>query len=145
VSAEKVMFALNIEDEWPPVGAEGVWCERINGNYKLINIPFFIPDLAFGDIFSAKSDDVNHQVFQFEVIEESGHSVVWVMNNENISMDLFIDMIKKLGCKLEEFPKFSIFAIDIPPEVNVIELDTLIGIYEKLGVAFAFPAWRHGD
>ncbi len=70
---EKLLFALDVNDGWPPVGAEGVWCERVDGNYKLVNTPFFIPNLALGDIFSAIPDEVNDHVFEFEVLKESGH------------------------------------------------------------------------
>ena len=51
---EKVLFALDFEDgdDWPPVASEGVWCERVGAEYRLLNAPFFIKDLAVGDVFS---------------------------------------------------------------------------------------------
>jgi len=37
---EKVLFALDIDDGWPPVATEAVWCERVDDNYRLLNAPF---------------------------------------------------------------------------------------------------------
>jgi hypothetical protein len=60
---EKVLFALEVEDGWPPVGTEGVWCERVEGNYKLKNVPFFIPGLSVDDTFKAEPDAVNDHIY----------------------------------------------------------------------------------
>lgn len=66
------------------MGAEGVWCERVDGNYRLANTPFFIPNLVFVDIFSAIPDEVNNHVFEFDVLKGSVHSLIWAMNNKGI-------------------------------------------------------------
>ncbi|MBB1280134.1 DUF4265 domain-containing protein [Pseudoalteromonas sp. SR41-1] len=117
----------------------------MNGNYKLVNSPFFIPNLAFGDIFSATPDKVNDHIFEFDVIEESGHSVIWVMNNDDVDISFFVDMLKRLGCKIETLNQFSLMTIDVPPEIDTIALDPLLDMHEEQGLAYAFPVWRHGD
>ncbi|MCQ8847684.1 DUF4265 domain-containing protein [Alteromonas stellipolaris] len=145
VSIEKVIFALDIENGWPPVSAEGAWCERVNGNYKLVNAPFFIPDLAYGDIFSATPDEVNQHIFEFEIMEESGHSVIWVMNNKDIDTTFFVDMLKRIGCKVETLNQFSLMSVDVPPELDLDALDPLLDLHEEKGLEYAFPVWRHGE
>lgn len=139
---EKVLFALDIEDGWPPVATEGVWCEKFGENYQLKNVPFFIPDIAAEDIFHAVPDSVNDHVFEFKIIEESGHSVIWLMNNINLDITEFVDKIKELGCSYEGFPQYSLAAIDAPPEVDVDELNEAIDKFEEKGIDFAFPVWR---
>jgi hypothetical protein len=145
VSAEKIMFALDIENGWPPLGGEGVWCERLKENYKLVNAPFFIPDLACGDIFSATPDEVNEHKFEFEIIEKSGHSVIWVMNNDDIDTTFFTDMLKSLGCKVETLNQYSLMSIDVALGLDLDVLDQLLDSHEEQGLEYAFPVWRYGD
>ena len=138
------MFALDIEDGWPPVGSEGVWCERVDKNYRMKNSPFSIPGIAFNDIFAAEIDSVNEHIFGFEIIKESGHSVVWLMNNNDLDISEFRKKIIDLGCSFEGFPKFSLGSIDIPHTVDGESFERLVDEYEEKGIDFAFPVWRHG-
>ncbi|WP_066963058.1 DUF4265 domain-containing protein [Microbulbifer sp. Q7] len=139
---EKVLFALEVEDGWPPVGTEGVWCEKVGENYQLKNVPFFIAGIAAEDIFHAIPDQVNDHIFEFEIVEESGHSVIWLMNNIDLEITEFVDIVKALGCSYEGFPQYSLAAIDAPPEVDVDQLNEVIDKFEEKGIDFAFPVWR---
>jgi len=139
------MFALDVEDDWPPVASEGAWCERIGEYYKFKNVPFFISGLAFNDIFSAEPDPVNEHVFDFEIIESSGHSVVWLMNNDELDISEFREKIIKLGCSFEGFPKFDLGAIDVPPDTDFETFQELVDEYEEKGLFFAFPVWRTNE
>ncbi|MBC3873586.1 DUF4265 domain-containing protein [Undibacterium flavidum] len=139
---EKILFGLDIENDWPPVETEGVWCERLDGNYRLENTPFFIEGLAFGDIFSAVPDVVNGQIFEFDVIEESGHSVVWMLNNDRLDITKFSEEIESLNCRIEGLPNFSHYSIDVPPTINLEAFDMIISHWEAQGLHFAYPTWR---
>jgi len=140
---EKVLFALDIDDGWPPVSSEGVWCEREGRDYKLVNAPFFIKGLAYGDIFKAEPDKVNEHIFEFEVIGESGHSLVWALNNKHIEIHDFKKRLLELGCSFEGFEQFSLYSIDIPETTDKVGINNLIDEYEVYGLDFAFPVWRH--
>ena len=140
---EKVFFALDIEDGWPPVGVESVWCEKVGDNYRLKNVPFFIPDIARDDVFYAEIDPVNKHVFDFEIIESSGRSVVWFMNNSDLNISKFKEKLTQLGCSVEGFPKFSLSSIDVPPDIDFDALENLVDHYENKGLDFAFPVWRN--
>ena len=140
---EKVLFALNVEDGWPPVGSEGVWCEREDENYKLVNAPFFIGGLAYGDVFEAEPDKVNEHIFEFKVVKESGHSLVWVLNTKNIEVSPFKEELLALGCSFEGFQQYNLYSIDIPPAVDKKKINKLIDENEEKGLDFAFPVWRH--
>jgi hypothetical protein len=142
---QKILFALEIEDEWPPVSTEGVWCEAKGNGYRLVNAPFFIKGLAYGDVFEATIDPVNEHVFEFKVIEESGHSLVWVLNNSNLDITSFKNSLLALGCNIEGFEQFRMYSIDVPPSVDTNEINELIDTTEQEGFAFAFPVWRHDD
>ncbi len=142
-SVEKVQFALENDDDWPPVSTESVWCERVADHYKLVNAPFFIQGLAYGDVFEAEPDPINGHVFNFKVVEQSGHSLVWALNNCEIDIAAFKKAILNLGCSIEGFERFSLYAIDIPATVSRHKINEVLDQYEKQGLDLAFPIWRH--
>jgi len=145
VTTEKLVFALEIDEGWPPISAEGVWCEKVDDNYKLLNTPFFIPDLACGDIFKAIPDPINQNIFEFDVIEESGNSVIWVMNNNDLDIQPFTETLQKIGCAFEGFPRYSLLSVDVPSTVDIVALEELLDLFEDLGLDFAYPVWRFGE
>jgi hypothetical protein len=136
------MFALDVEDGWPPAGSEGVWCEFVEKGYKLVNAPFFISGLAYGDLFTAEKDEVNEHIFEFEVVEESGHSLVWLMNLEDANIESELKRARDLGCNTEGLDQLNYHAIDVPPHIDVKKFDKIIDSLESKGVATAFPVWR---
>lgn len=140
---EKVAFALDIEDGWPPVTREHVWCERTGSTYTMKNVPFFIAGLALGDVFRAERDPVNDCIFEFEVVWPSGHSVVWVMNNDGLDFSRPKKRLAEIGCESESFPQFSLFSVDVPADVGRAEINALVDSLEADGFALAFPVWRH--
>lgn len=140
---EKVAFALDIENEWPPVATEHVWCEKTGSVYQLKNAPFFIQGLAFDDKFSAEPDSVNGCVFEFTVVESSGHSLVWILEQDGLKLSQYEDELISLGLSVEGFPRFSLHAVDVPAIVNSEAVNELMDRLEGLGFAMAFPVWRH--
>lgn len=140
---EKVAFALDTENEWPPVAIEHVWCEKTGSVYQLKNAPFFIKGLAFDDKFSAEPDSVNGCVFEFTVMESSGHSLVWIIEQDGLTLGQYEDELISLGLSVEGFPRFSLHAVDVPAIVKSETVNALMDRLEGLGFAMAFPVWRH--
>jgi hypothetical protein len=140
---EKVAFALDTENEWPPVAIEHVWCEKKGAVYQLKNAPFFINGLAFDDKFSAEPDSVNGCVFEFTVVESSGHSLVRILEQDGLKLGQYEDELISLGLSVENFPRFSLYAVDVPAIVNSEAVNALMDRLEGLGFAMAFPVWRH--
>lgn len=140
---EKVAFALSVDDGWPPVGTEHVWCEQMDGIYKLKNAPFFIKGLALGDRFSAIPDAVNGCIFEFTVVETSGHSLVWLSELDGLELAPYMDEMLSLGLSIEVFSQFKHHAIDVPATVDRDAVNILMDELQDLGFAMAFPVWRH--
>jgi hypothetical protein len=140
---EKLVFALEHENDWPPVSSEGVWCERVGENYRLLNAPCFIKGLANQDVFEAKLDDVNGQIFDFTVIKESGHSLVWALNTSDSDTTALQNRFRKLGCNIVEVKQFSLLCIDIPIGADRAGVDVLLDESEESGLDLAIPVWRH--
>ena len=140
---QKLSFALEVEDGWPPVAIEHVWCEKSGAVYELVNAPFFIQGLAFRDRFVAEPDPVNGCIFEFTVVEPSGHSLVWVLEHGRFELDEFKPELLELGCSVEGFPDFRLHAIDIPASVESRAVVEAMDRLKSLGFALAFPVWRH--
>lgn len=140
---EKVAFALDTDDGWPPVATEHVWCEKAGSIYQLKNAPFFIKGLALDDKFFAEPDSVNGCVFEFTVRESSGHSLVWIIEQGSLKLQQYEDELLSLGLSIEGFPRFNLHAVDVPASVNSEVVNTLMDRLERLGFAMAFPVWRH--
>lgn len=140
---EKVAFALDIDDDWPPVATEHVWCEKVGTAYQLKNAPFFIKGLALDDKFSAEPDPVNGCVFEFTVLESSGHSLVWMIEENGVKLEQYEHELLGLGLGVVSFPHFHLYAVDIPATADSEAVNTLMDRLESLGFAMAFPVWRH--
>ena len=140
---EKVAFALDIDDGWPPVATEHVWCEKTGSIFQLKNAPFFIKGLALGDKFSAEPDAVNGCVFEFTTVEPSGHSLVWIIEQAGLKLEQYEDELFSLGLGFEGFAQFKLYAVDVPASVDSHAVNMLMDRFESLGFALAFPVWRH--
>ena len=75
---KQVGFAVVADDGWGLTGSEHVWCEEVDGLLELRSVPFGVKGLAVGDRFRAEADPVNGCVFEHELVEPSGHSLVLV-------------------------------------------------------------------
>lgn len=73
----RVVFELAVEDGWRPVGSERVWAFHLGADrYRINNVPWFVRDLAVGDVVRAQAPDADsHPVF-VELLERSGHATV---------------------------------------------------------------------
>lgn len=72
-----VIFELEVEDGWPPVGAERVWAFHLGAErYRIDSAPWFARDLAVGDVVRARPSSADsHPVF-VELLERSDHITI---------------------------------------------------------------------
>lgn len=140
---KKLAFALDAGDGWPPVYTEHVWCVKAGSIYELRNAPFFIKGLALGDKFSAEPDAVNGCVFEFAIVEPSGHSLVWIAEHEGLKLEPYKDELVHLGLGIEVFSQFKHYAIDVPASVDSEQVNRVMDMLQELGFMMAFPVWRH--
>jgi hypothetical protein len=135
-------FALEVEDGWPPVAAEGVPLAEEAEGLRVLAPPLFIKDLAVGDYIEVL-EETGDQVHRWRSVKKSGHSTIWVMpNKRDIRREL--EELRSLGCGTASFPGDLVCTIDLPPNVAPAELDSRFGPMAP-GVAVAYPAWRHQD
>ncbi|MCW2498014.1 DUF4265 domain-containing protein, partial [Jatrophihabitans sp.] len=62
----RVIFEIEVIDGWPPVSSERLWAFSLGDDiYRIDNAPWFVRDLAIGDLVEARASAPNeHPVFQ---------------------------------------------------------------------------------
>lgn len=100
---------------------ETMWAEIIDENegiYMINNIPFYVPDLAAGDVVSAAYDEDEKMLTYKETISYSGNSTVQVVLIDKKAVTNEIrDVFQDLGCITEKF-KEGYFVIDVPVDLD---------------------------
>lgn len=94
---------------------EKVDAEKIGDYYRLVHVPAFAPNIAYGDIVKVEYDDGE---FHFdELIEESGYSVVHIVIFKPESKDRVISTLSEFGCGVNTHVADNYMVINIPPQL----------------------------
>ena len=92
---------------------ERVEAEKFGDYYKLVHIPAFAPNLAYGDIVKVEYDDGE---FHFdELIKESGYSVMHIVVFNSESKDQLIFTLSQFGCVVNTHVADNYVVVSIPP------------------------------
>jgi hypothetical protein len=88
---------------------------RINDHYKLVHIPAFAHNLAYGDIVNVEFDD---NEFHFdELIEESGHSTIHIVVFNLNNKESLVARLEQFDCAVNTHIADNYIVIDVPPNV----------------------------
>jgi hypothetical protein len=132
----RIVFELDVAAGWPPVGAERVWAHALGADrYVIDNPPWFVPDLAVGDIVRAVPPDPRaHPVFQ-ELLHRSDHVTLRLVCFRGGPLGGDLDAAKapftRLGVYAEGSAQFGMLALDVTP---ADPLEQLIAVL-RAGVA----------
>jgi hypothetical protein len=127
-------------DSWHGTSSEGIWARLVKAlpPYKAIvevdNIPFFTRSLSLRDKISIMYDE--GRVKFDAVFERGGHSTCQVfVENESFKASRMLDMVKAIGCDREmaEFRGGKLYALDIPPEVDIHEVYEILDKGQREG------------
>lgn len=116
----RVVFELTVEDGWPPAASERVWAFHVGGDhYRIDNAPWFVPDLAVGDVVKAVAPDAeSHPVF-VELVERSQHITIRLVcfRSGPLEGDLVraLQPFTALGVYGEGMTQYGMLALDIEP------------------------------
>jgi hypothetical protein len=145
-----VVFELEPdEDGWPPVGAERVWATHLGGDaYRIENPPWFVRDLAVGDVVEARPPDADsHPVF-VRVLEPSDHITVRLVVFERgpLQGDLARAMqpFVALGAWGEGAQDYAMVALDIESSMPLAEVRAMLVVGERDG-SWAYEEGRITD
>jgi Domain of unknown function (DUF4265) len=115
-------FDLEVVDGWPPVSVETLWVKSVgDGNFQIDNSPFFVRDLAVGDV--VEGEGASGELLRFlGKVSSGGHSTVWVMALTDKARRSLAAEIKDLGCRVEDSPWPSLLSVDVPDQMHLDEL-----------------------
>lgn len=116
-----VVFPLEVDGEgWPPVGAERVWAFELGDDcYQIDNPPWFVRDLAVGDVVRARAvADEQHPMFE-ALIRPSEHLTIRIICFRSGplegSLRAVLDRFVPLGTYAEGVAQYGMVALDVPP------------------------------
>ncbi|GMU67322.1 MAG: hypothetical protein AMXMBFR36_35960 [Acidobacteriota bacterium] len=111
---------------------ETLWTRSRDNGYEVDNIPFYVKELALGDLVAAESDS-DGALWYSGLIEASGHSTIrlWFSNKHDVQA--VRNRLRNVGCasELSELPR--LVAIDVPPNVPYSAIKELLDDWEKQG------------
>lgn len=114
--SRNVVFDLEVVDDYPPVASEGVWCTLTpDGNFRVDNLPFYVPGLALGDTVSAEEED--GVLFATGVVAQAGHSTLRIAFFDESVVEGVRSTLQAMGCAWESMKGGSFTTVDVPPDV----------------------------
>lgn len=138
----KVLFTPSDDDDPMP---ESMWAEPLGDDtYRLRNSPFFFYGVSFEDVVRAAPAADGVLEFQ-EVVARSGASTFRILGRKGAGQDVFDlhrQSLRELGCLLER-ASGRLYAVHVPPGVNVDEAVTLLINGEENGVWAWEEGYRH--
>jgi len=111
---------------------EVMWTIEKEHGYELDNIPFYVKNLALGDVVSAEMDSDGALWFS-ELVQPSGHSTIrlWFAGMDSITM--IRDELNRMGCASEVSDLPRLVAVDVPPSIPYEKVKELFDQGERVG------------
>ena len=141
-----VVFPLEVDaNGWPPVASERLWAFDLGrGRYRIDNVPWFVRDLAVGDIVIATAPDPEaHLVFQ-RLESRSDHLTIRLIcfrrGPLEGRLEPVVEAFTPLGVWAEGAEQYGMVALDVPPTAP------LKALHERLlaGEVNGSWAWEEG-
>jgi hypothetical protein len=119
VQRTHIHFAFDVDGDWPPVAGESLWVTELDDHRYLVdNIPFFVLGVALNDVVEAAPGPDGCLAF-VRKISSGGHSTVRILGSAE-RRDTHVEQLQALGCGIEGSGFGDLFAVDVPPEVNLV-------------------------
>ncbi|MBV8370221.1 MAG: DUF4265 domain-containing protein [Candidatus Eremiobacteraeota bacterium] len=120
---------------WPPVNSEVVWAIPLPHGFEIDNIPFYAYGVAYQDKVAARPAGDDMLTFD-GVLARSGHSTYRVKCAESpediAACNRLLRALESEGCG-HEGAHGGLYAIDVPPGVDVHRIFALLEEAEKEG------------
>ncbi len=127
----ELVLTYKHDREGSEIFTEKVDAVKVGEYYKLVHVPAFAPNIAYGDIVKVEFDDGE---FHFDkLIEESGFSVAHVVIMKPESKDRIISILRDFGCGVNSHMADNYLAISVPPELLYQEIRNFLFKEESIG------------
>jgi Domain of unknown function (DUF4265) len=144
-------FALEVIDDWPPVGLECIPAQvRFNG-YEVLAPPLFVKNLSVGDVIVTVDGEVGLEgkselIWLWRHVQKSSHSTIWLARlAQTDEIDGVLVALRNLGCRTVSLSSCGSYAVDVPPSVTFSDADACLATLDPERVAVVFPSLRHPD
>lgn len=124
----KILFVYQEDDEFK---IEGLWSTKLEDNYVIDNIPFFIKNIACGDTVSVEVDE--DELYFDSLVEESGNSTIQLVILGNYDKKEIGLKFEKLNCNWEGSNLPNLLSIDIPKNINYVTIKSFLDEGNKKG------------
>jgi hypothetical protein len=102
------------------IATEGVWADKEGDYYRLKNVPFFAPNLAYNDLISVENDE--GELFFESLIAPSGHSTVQIVFFKVAHFDQVTEELTRLQCDWEGSHIKECISLDVPKNVDYVQV-----------------------
>ena len=140
-----LQFPLIRKDDWPPVGTESLPFDPLPLGFRALVAPLFVKDLSVGDVIRIVEGD-SHLVGSWTHIQKSRRTTIWLLRlDEHNEIDASLEELRSMGCNTVGLPKFGCYAVDVPEEISIVDVDAVLAKLDSNSVAVVFPSMRHPD
>lgn len=111
-----LVYKHDDEDGDDEIFTEKVAAEKFGDYYKLVHVPAFACNIAYGDIVAVEYEE--GEFYFNELIEESGFSVLHVVFFKPDTREEAIYALQKLGCSVNSHIATNYLVVCISPTTN---------------------------
>ena len=138
-------FALDVEDDWPPVAVEVLPFRVGAEGYQVLVAPLFVKDLSVGDVIVATLDSENG-VESWEHVSRSARTTIWLLKlRQPNGVDEVLADLRNLGCNSVGLDAAGCYAVDVPEAVPIATVDSILATLDSEAAAVVFPSMRHSE
>lgn len=124
------------------LATEGVRASKEGEYYRVKNVPFFAPNLAYNDLISVENDE--GELFFDSLIEASGHTTLQIIFFKHEFVDQVTEDLVKFNCDWEGSHVKEYISVDVPKTVNYSEVRKYLNQKFEEGILdFTEPCLAH--
>ena len=114
----KILFVYPKDENPEEYGVEGLWASKKGDYFKIDNIPFYVKNIAFGDVIKAEVDEDDNAIYFEELIYPSGNSVVRIIPTDKLDTNKIGRELENLGCDWEGLKSDNLMAVNVPKNIS---------------------------
>ena len=121
---------------------ESVWANKEKNYYRIKNIPFFAPSIAYDDLISVEKD--GNELFFDNIIKPSGNSTIQIVFFNKECIETVTNKLESFLCGWEGSHSDIYISVNIPKKVNYSFIkDYLDGMLSKNNLDYKEACLAH--
>lgn len=114
--SDRAKIRFSFTDSSGNTETETMWAVKREDGYELDNVPFYVKELAFGDVV-AVNKGADGVLWHSGLVRAGGHSTVRLWFASESDVPHVRDELKRMGCSSELSDLPRLVAVDIPPSI----------------------------